>query len=140
MLFCNIWMYGSKNILFMLPLFNKQKSHKFSNFPYPGSRKVLTSTKTMISSQKCCRYLMLDSVKYLCALFGYDWTKVKKLWLGEGGDPMDHPPSTYLTSKKSNRCSVNQVPKERENLAFSRYLIFRYCRFGTLRGYKISQK
>ena len=46
-------MYGSKNILFILSLFKKQKSHKFANFSYPGLRKVLTSAKVMISGQKC---------------------------------------------------------------------------------------
>ena len=58
------WMYGSKNILLMFPLFKKRKSHKFSNF----------SAKVIISGQKYCRHLMQDS-----AQFGYDWTKNKEM-------------------------------------------------------------
>ena len=65
-------MYGSKNNLFMHPLFKKRKSHEFSNFSYPGLRKVLTSAKIMISGQKRCRHLMQDSLKYHCAVFGHD--------------------------------------------------------------------
>ena len=71
-------MYGSKNILFMFPLFKKQKSHKFSNFPFPDSRKVLTSAKVIISDQKCCLHLMQDSLNYRHAQFGYDCTIEKK--------------------------------------------------------------
>ena len=70
------WMYGSKNILFMLPLFKKRQSHKFSNLSYLGSRKVLPSAKIMISGQKC------HNLKYLCAKFGYDWTKNKEMMKG----------------------------------------------------------
>ena len=65
--------------LFMLPCFKKRKSRKFSNFSYPGSRKVLISVKIMISGQKCCCYLMQDSLKYLCIQFGYNWTKNKEM-------------------------------------------------------------
>ena len=99
------WMYGSKNILFMLPLFEKRKSHKFSNSSYPGSRKVLTSAKIIISGQKCCRHLMQESLKkYLCEQFGYDWTKNKEMVKGGSNGP-----PTYLTSKKSNLCRVQEV-------------------------------
>ena len=67
-------MYGSKNIyhLFMLPLFKKQKKHKFSNFSYPGSGKDMTSAKIMISGQKCCPHLKDNGLKHLFAQFGYD--------------------------------------------------------------------
>ena len=51
----NVWF--QKHFILLL-LFKKRKSHKFSNFSYPGSRKVLTSAKIMISRQKCCRHLM----------------------------------------------------------------------------------
>ena len=104
------WMYGSKNILFMLLLFKKRKSHKFSNFSYPGSGKVLTSAESIISGQKYCCDLMHYCLKYLFAQFGYDWTKNKEMVKEEGrgrggGGPMDIP--TYLTSKKPNPCRVN---------------------------------
>ena len=99
-IFC---MYGSENFLFMLLLFKKQKGHKFSNFSYPGSRKVLTSAKIITSGQKCCHYLMQDSLKYQCAQFGYDWTKNKEMV--KGG--VQWIPPTYLTSKKPNPCRVN---------------------------------
>ena len=52
-------------------LFKKRKSKKFSDFSYPGLRKVLTSAKVMIPRQKFIRHLMQDSLKYLCAQFGY---------------------------------------------------------------------
>ena len=82
-----------KTFLFMPPLFKKQKSHKSSNLSYPYSRKVLTSAKIMISGQKCCRHLMLDSVKYFVHnLVTVQWT-----------------PSTHLTSKKHNPCWVNII-------------------------------
>ena len=79
------WMYGSKNILFIFPLFKKEKRHIFSNFYHSGSRKVLTSAKIVISDQKCCRYLMQDSLKYLCAQFGYYLTKNKEMVKGGAG-------------------------------------------------------
>ena len=104
------WIYSSKNILFMFSLFKKRKSHKFSSFSYPGSRKLLTSAKIMISDQKCCCHLMQDSLKYLCIQVGYDWTKNKEMFKGveEGGVLMDPLPlPTYLTSKKPNPCRVN---------------------------------
>ena len=111
------WMYGSKNILFLLPLFEKRKSHTFSIFSYPGSRKVLTSAKIRIPSQKCCRHfhLMQDCLKYLCAQFGSDSTKNKEMVKGGGGRewsnalPSCYP--TYLTSKKPNSCRVKQLGK-----------------------------
>ena len=58
---------------------------------------------------------MQDSLKYLSAQFGYDWTKTKKWWRGGGGSngprggggaqrttppPPPPNPQTYLTSKK----------------------------------------
>ena len=85
---------------FMLPWFKKQKSHKFSNFSYPGSRKVLISAKIIISGQKCCCHLMQDSLKYLCIQFGYNWTKNKEMVKGVGGGGFQWTPRTYLTSKK----------------------------------------
>ena len=96
--YAKFWMYGSKSILFTLPLFKKQKSHKFSIFSYPGLRKVLTSAKIIISDKKCCRRLMEDSLKYLCAQSGYDWTKNKEMVKGD--------PPTYLISKKPNHFRV----------------------------------
>ena len=98
------WIYGSKNILFMFTLFKKQKNHKFSSFFYPVSRKVLTSATIIISGQKCCCHLMQDSLKYLCAQFGYDWTKNKEI-LREVTHRLPHPtpPSLYLTSKKQEQ-------------------------------------
>ena len=110
-------MYGSKNILFLLPLFEKRKSHTFSIFSYPGSRKVLTSAKIRIPSQKCCRHfhLMQDCLKYLCAQFGSDSTKNKEMVKGGGGRewsnalPSCYP--TYLTSKKPNSRRVKQLGK-----------------------------
>ena len=68
--------------------FKKQKSHRSSNFFYPGSRKVLNSAKIMISGQKCCRHLIQESLKYLCAQFGYDLTKNKEIVKrGSNGPP-----------------------------------------------------
>ena len=44
---------------------------------------------------------MQDSLKYLCAQFGYDWTKNKEMVkMGSNGPPPS--PQTYLTSKKPN--------------------------------------
>ena len=104
------WIYGSKNILFMFTLFKKQKNHKFSSFFYPVSRKVLTSATIIISGQKCCCHLMQDSLKYLCAQFGYDWTKNKEI-LREVTHRLPHPtpPPLYLTSKKPNTCRVKPI-------------------------------
>ena len=99
------WMYGSKNILFMFPLFKKRKSHEFSNFSRPGSRKVLTSAK-IISGQKC-RRLMQDNLKYLCVQFGYDWTKNKEWWRRIN--------LTYLTSKMPNSCRIKKKEQIKKN-------------------------
>ena len=55
----------------------RNKKNKFSNFSYPGSRKDMPSAKIMISGQKCCRHLIDDGLKHLCAQFGYDWTRNK---------------------------------------------------------------
>ena len=98
------WMCGSKNTLFMLSLFKKWKSQKFSNFSYPGLRKVLTSAKIIISGQKYWRHLLQDSLKYLCAQFGYDWRENKEMVKKVSNGPL--PPQTYLTSKKPNPCRV----------------------------------
>ena len=38
------------------------RNQKVSNSFYPGSRKVLTSAKIIISVRKCCRHLMQDSL------------------------------------------------------------------------------
>ena len=96
-------MYRSKNILFMLPLFKKRKSHKFSNFSYPGSRKVLTSAKVW--------YLAKNVVVIWCWTVWSNFVhislmieqKIKKWWRGGSNG---HPP-TYLTSKKPNPFRVN---------------------------------
>ena len=77
-----------KTFLFMPPLFKKQKSYKSLNLSYPGSRKVLTSAKIMIPGQKCCRYLMMDSVKYLCAQFGYGPMASPDLFNLQKGQPV----------------------------------------------------
>ena len=50
---------------------------------------------------------MQDSLKYICAQFGYDWTKNKEMvkeGVGVGG--YNGPSPTYLTSKKLNPCRV----------------------------------
>ena len=103
-------MYGSKNILFMLPLFKKERINfklkfqiKFSNFSYPGSREVLISAKIMISRQKCCCHLMQDSVQYLCAQCGYD-----------------------LTSKKPNHCRIKKVATTKLRLRIWAYSLGEY--------------
>ena len=98
-------MYGSKNILFMFPLFKKRRNHKFSNYCYPGSRNMLTSVKITISGQKCCRHLMQDNLKYLCAQFGYNWAKNKKMVKKRGGSngppqPIQPPKSPTLVGLK----------------------------------------
>ena len=100
-------MYSSKNILFMLPLFKKQKGHTISSFSYPGSRKVLTSAKIIISGQKYYRNLMQDSLKYLFAQFGYDWAKNKEIVKGveRGAGPM---PSKLSNLRKSQLCRVKE--------------------------------
>ena len=102
------WMYCSKNILFLLPLFKKRKSHKTLNFSYPGSGKVLTSTKIIISGKKCCRCLMQNRLKYLWAQFGYDWTKNKEM-VGGREKRGEWTPVTYLTFKKLNHCRVKNA-------------------------------
>ena len=130
-------MYGSKNILFLLPLFEKRKSHTFSIFSYPGSTKVLTSAKIRIPSQKCCRHfhLMQDCLKYLCAQFGSDSTKNKEMVKGGGGRewsnalPSCYP--TYLTSKKPNSCRVKQLGSLKIfKLEIKKWILFECpCRF-----------
>ena len=136
------WMYGSKNILFMFPLFKKPKNHKFSNFSDPGSRKVLTSEKIMIFGQKCFHHLIQDSLKYLCAQFGYDWTKKRYGKEGvEGGGSNGPPPlPTYLTSKKPNPCRVkgqNMLLEEKWTLL--RFSSFRFCSITKTKNSKISE-
>ena len=95
-------MYGSKNTLIMLPLFKKQKSLTFSNFSYPGSRKVLTWAKIIIFGQKGCRYLTVWSI------FVYNLVtieqQIKKLWKESGR--AQWTPQTYLISKKPKSCRV----------------------------------
>ena len=125
-LLCAIfWMYISKNMLFMLPLFKEQKSHKFSNFSYPGSRKVLISAKIMISGQKCCCFLMQDSLKYLCAQFGYKWTKNKEMvkpnpgmvksmsWLFVSNAFWGSIKTMPVTKPSSKPCKILSFRKER---------------------------
>ena len=104
-------MYGSKNILFMLPLIEKQKSHKLPNFSYPVSKKVLTSAKIMISGKKCSHHLMQASLKYLCAQFCYDWTEIKEMDKERGQSNGPLSPNLFNLQKKPNSCSVNEADR-----------------------------
>ena len=80
-----IRMYGSKNILFIFPLFKKKKS----------DRKVVA--KILISGQTFCHHLMKATLKYLCAQLGCSWTKNKEMGRRGGG------------GKKPNPCRVKAV-------------------------------
>ena len=71
-LLCNILNVWFQKYFIRASFFKKRKKHKFSNFSYPGLRKALTSAKIITAGRKCCRHLMQDSLKYLCAQFGYD--------------------------------------------------------------------
>ena len=100
------WMHGSKNILFMFPLFKKRKSHEFSNFSCPGSRKVRTSAKITISGQKC-RHLMQDNLKYLWYNLVTIEQKIEKWWRRIN--------PTYLTSKMPNSCRIKKKEQIKKN-------------------------
>ena len=42
---------------------------------------------------------MQDSLKYLCAQFGYDWTKNKEMVKGGPMDPVAPPPNLFNLQK-----------------------------------------
>ena len=95
-LLCKIFNLWFQKHFIMVPLFKKRKSHKFSNFSYPGSRKVLISAKIMIPGQN------KEMVQ---------------------GGPMDPSPPTYLTSKKPNACRVNYITNCSIIIIFWYYLL-----------------
>ena len=104
------WMYGSKNILFMLPLIKKQKSHKLPNFSYPVSKKCWPQQKLWYLAKNVptiwCRPV--------CSIFVHNFVTIEqkiKKWTRRGGSPMDPFPPTYLTSKKPNSCSVKEADR-----------------------------
>ena len=91
-------MYGSKNIFLMLPLLKKGKSHKFSCFLNPDSRKVLDAAEIMTSGQICC----LIWCRTVWSIFVQNVVtieqKIMKWWMGE---PMDAT-AAYLAFKNPN--------------------------------------